>query len=361
LWRTKIYSTKLANWHFWLGTLGIIFYAVPMYISGFTQGLMWKQFNPDGTLVWKNWLDTVTAIIPYFKMRFVGGLFYLSGALLMVVNLIATVRKGSFQKDVPAEAPALANIGKNRKEGEGTHLWLERTPILLGILSLLTISIGSMVEIIPTLSLKKSVPTISAVKPYSPLELEGRDIYIREGCNACHSQMVRPFRDEITRFNGKNGQYSKAGEFIYDRPFLWGSKRTGPDLHREGGKNPSAWHYKHMYNPRSTSAGSIMPRYPWLIATDLDRSKMVDKIKLMKSAFDVPYTKAGIDSANSWADNQAKKIVKEIMSEAPDLKDAYAKKPKGELEKKEIVALISYLQRLGTDIKTTEIKTASNN
>ena len=361
LWRTKLYSTRLANWHFWLGTLGIIFYAVPMYISGFTQGLMRKQFNPDGTLVWKNWLDTVTAIIPYFKMRFVGGLFYLSGAILMVVNLIATVRKGSFQKDVPAEAPALANISKKRKEGEGTHLWLERTPMLLGILSLLTISIGSMVEIIPTLSLKKSVPTISAVKPYSPLELEGRDIYIREGCNACHSQMVRPFRDEIVRFNGKNGQYSKAGEFIYDRPFLWGSKRTGPDLHREGGKNPSSWHYKHMYNPRSTSAGSIMPRYPWLIATDLDRSKMVDKMKLMKSAFEVPYTKAEIDSANSWADNQATKIVRDIFSEATDLKDAYAKRPKGELEKKEIVALISYLQRLGTDIKTTEIKTASNN
>jgi cytochrome c oxidase cbb3-type subunit I/II len=361
MWRTKLYSTKLANWHFWLGTLGIIFYAVPMYISGFTQGLMWKQFNPDGTLVWKNWLDTVTAIIPYFKMRFFGGLLYLSGALLMVVNLIATVRKGSFQKDVPAEAPALANINAKRKEGEGTHLWLERTPVLMGILSLLTISIGSMVEIIPTLSLKKSVPTISAVKPYSPLELEGRDIYIREGCNACHSQMVRPFRDEIVRFNGKNGQYSKAGEFVYDRPFLWGSKRTGPDLHREGGKNPSSWHYKHMYNPRSTSAGSIMPRYPWLIATNLDRSKMVDKMKLMKSAFEVPYTKSEIDSANSWADNQASKIVRDIFSEAADLKDAYAKRPKGELEKKEIVALISYLQRLGTDIKTTEIKTASNN
>ncbi len=361
LWRTKLYSVKMANWHFWLGTLGIIFYAVPMYISGFTQGLMWKQFNPDGTLVWKNWLDTVTAIIPYYKMRFVGGLLYLTGGLFMVVNLIATARKGSFQKDVPAEAPALANITKKRKEGEGTHLWLERTPVLLGILSLFAISIGSMVEIIPTLSLKKSVPTISAVKPYSPLELEGRDIYIREGCNACHSQMVRPFRDEIVRFNGKNGQYSKAGEFVYDRPFLWGSKRTGPDLHREGGKNPSSWHYKHMYNPRSTSAGSIMPRYPWLIATNLDRSKMVDKMKLMKNAFEVPYTKSEIDSANSWADNQAVKIVKDIMSEAPDLKAAYAKRPKGELEKKEIVALISYLQRLGTDIKTTEIKTASNN
>jgi len=361
MWRTKLWSVKLANWHFWLGTLGIIFYAVPMYISGFTQGLMWKQFNPDGTLLWKNWLDTVTAIIPYFKMRFVGGLFYISGSILMIVNVIATVRKGSFQKEVPAEAPALANISKNRKEGEGTHLWLERTPVLLGILSFFTISIGSSIEIIPTLSLKKSVPTISAVKPYSPLELEGRDIYIREGCNACHSQMIRPFRDEITRFNGKNGQYSKAGEFVYDRPFLWGSKRTGPDLHREGGKNPSSWHYKHMYNPRSTSAGSIMPRYPWLIATDLDRTKMVDKMKLMKNVFDVPYTKAQIDSADKWANNQSAKIVKDIFSEANDLKVAYAKRPQGELEKKEIVALISYLQRLGTDIKTTEIKTASNN
>ncbi|WP_312074798.1 cytochrome-c oxidase, cbb3-type subunit I [Chryseobacterium sp.] len=361
MWRTKMWSVKLANWHFWLGTLGIIFYAVPMYISGFTQGLMWKQFNPDGTLVYKNWLDTVTAIIPYFKMRFLGGLFYLSGGLLMVVNVYMTVKRGSFQKEVPAEAPPLANISNKRKEGEGFHLWLERMPILLTVLSLFTVSIGSMVEIIPTLSLKKSVPTISSVKPYSPLELEGRDLYIREGCNACHSQMVRPFRDEIVRFNGKNGQYSKAGEFVYDRPFLWGSKRTGPDLHREGGKNPSSWHYKHMYNPRQTSAGSIMPRYPWLIANNLDRSKMVDKMRLMKNAFEVPYTKAQIDSADKWADNQAAKIVKDIYTEAADVKKAYAGKPKGELEKKEIVALISYLQRLGTDIKTTEVKTASTN
>ena len=361
MWRTKLWSVKLANWHFWLGTLGIIFYAVPLYIAGFTQGLMWKQFNPDGTLLWKNWLDTVTAIIPYYKLRFLGGIFYLSGAILMIVNVWATARKGSFQKEVPAEAPALANIGNKRKEGEGFHLWLERMPMLLTVLSLLTISIGSMVEIIPTLSLKKSVPQISAVKPYSPLELEGRDLYIREGCNACHTQMVRPFRDEIVRFNGKNGQYSKAGEFVYDRPFLWGSKRTGPDLHREGGKNPSSWHYKHMYNPRSTSAGSIMPRYPWLISNDLDRTKMVDKMKLMKNTFDVPYTKSEIDSADKWADNQAAKIVKDIYTEAADLKAEYAKRPDVKLEKKEIVALIAYLQRLGIDIKTTEIKTASNN
>lgn len=367
MWRTKLWSVKLANWHFWLGTLGIIFYAVPLYIAGFTQGLMWKQFNPDGTLLYKNWLDTVTAIIPYYQMRFVGGLLYISGAILMCVNVVATVRSGSFQKNVPAEAPALAATTKKRKEGEGLHLWLERTPILLTVLSFIAVAIGGFVEIVPTLTIKDNVPTIAAVKPYSPLELEGRDLYIREGCNACHSQMIRPFRDEVVRFNGKNGQYSKAGEFIYDRPFLWGSKRTGPDLHRQGGKNPSSWHYKHMLNPRVTSAGSIMPRYPWLISNDLDRSKMVDKIKLMKNTFDVPYSQAQIDSADTWADNQAKFIVNQIYSEATDVKKAYEDKKAQEganftpLEKKEIVALIAYLQRLGTDIKTTEIKTASTN
>ena len=369
LWRTKLWSVKAANWHFWLGTLGIIFYAVPLYISGFTQGLMWKQFNPDGTLVYKNWLDTVTAILPYFKMRFVGGLLYFAGACIMVVNLVATARKGSFQKEVPVEAPALANVKKGRKEGETFHLWLERTPLYLSILSFVVLAIGGALEILPTIFVKDNVPTISSVKPYSPLELEGRDIYIREGCNACHSQMIRPFRDEVVRFNGKNGQYSKAGEFIYDRPFLWGSKRTGPDLHREGGARPDSWHFKHMYNPRSTSAGSIMPRYPWLIENALDRSKTKAKLELMKNSFDVPYTKAQIDTLDSWMDNQADKIVKNVFSEASDVKKSFdetkANKTKaGEqfvpLEKREIVALISYLQRLGTDIKTTEVKTASN-
>ncbi|MBW8362380.1 MAG: cytochrome-c oxidase, cbb3-type subunit I [Kaistella sp.] len=365
MWRTKLWSVKMANWHFWLGTLGIIFYAVPLYIAGFTQGLMWKQFNPDGTLYYKNWLDILTAILPYYWMRFAGGFLYICGAILMAINVVMTVRQGSFQKEVPAEAPALANVSKKRKEGEGFHLWLERTPLVLTVLAFIAVAIGGLVQIVPTLTIKENVPTISAVKPYSPLELEGRDLYIREGCNSCHSQMIRPFRDEVVRFNGKNGQYSKAGEFIYDRPFLWGSKRTGPDLHREGGKNPSSWHYKHMLNPRVTSAGSIMPRYPWLIANDLDRSTMKDKLNLLKNTFDVPYTKAEIDSADQWADNQATHIVNQIYSEAADVKKAYEERKAAEganfspLEKKEIIALIAYLQRLGTDIKTTEIKTAS--
>ena len=367
MWRTKLWSVKLANWHFWLGTLGIIFYAVPMYISGFTQGLMWKQFNPDGTLVYKNFLDTVTAIIPYYQMRFVGGLLYFSGAILMVVNLIATVRSGSFQKDVPVEAPALANVGTARKEGESKHLWLERMPLYFSVLSAIALAIGGMVEIIPTLTVKDNVPTITSVKPYSPLELEGRDLYIREGCNACHTQMIRPFRDEVVRFNGKNGQYSKAGEFVFDRPFLWGSRRTGPDLHREGGKNPDTWHFKHMLNPRVTSPGSIMPRYPWLIYNELDRTKTKDKLVLLKNVFGHPYTDEEINNVDKLVDEQAAKIVEGIYSGDAEIKKAFdaQKAQQGAafvpVEKREIVALIAYLQRLGTDIKTTEVKTASNN
>ncbi len=366
MWRTKLWSVKLANWHFWLGTLGIVFYAIPMYLSGFTQGLMWKQFNPDGTLVYKEFLETVTAIIPYYQMRFVGGLLYITGSILMVVNVIATVRQGSFQKDVPAEAPALANIGTARKEGETRHLWLERMPLYLSLLAFVALAIGGMVQIIPTLTVKENVPTIAAVKPYSPLELEGRDIYIREGCNACHSQMIRPFRDEVVRYNGKNGQYSKAGEFIYDRPFLWGSRRTGPDLHREGGKRGDAWHFKHMYNPRLTSEKSIMPRYPWLVANPLDLSKTKDKITLMKNVFGVPYSPAQIDTLDAWVKNQSVGIANRIVSEDSDIKKQIEaqKTEKGKdfipLENREVVALIAYLQRLGTDIKTTEVKTASN-
>jgi len=366
LWKTKLWSVKLANWHFWLGTLGIIFYAVPMYISGFTQGLMWKQFNPDGTLMYKNWLDTVTAIIPYYKMRFFGGFLYILGSVLMMVNVYKTVSIGVFQKNVPAEAPPLSIISKNRKKGETVHLWIERMPMVMSILAFAVLVIGGAVEIIPTLSVKSNVPNISAVKPYSPLELEGRDLYIREGCNACHSQMIRPFRDEVVRFDGKNGQYSKGGEFVYDRPFLWGSKRTGPDLHRQGTKNPDSWHFKHMYNPRVTSPGSIMPRYPWLISNELDRSETVNKIKLMKDNFDIPYTSAQIDSADSWANNQARQIVSRIFDEAADVKDAVEleKEAKGDdfipLENREIIALIAYLQRLGIDIKTSDVQTVDN-
>ncbi|MDR2207285.1 MAG: cytochrome-c oxidase, cbb3-type subunit I [Flavobacteriaceae bacterium] len=357
MWRTKLWSVKLANWHFWLGTLGIIFYAIPLYFSGFEQNLMWKDFNPDGSLVHPIWIDTVTAILPMYWLRFFGGLLYITGAIFMVVNVIATVRSGSFQKEVPAEAPALAKIETAKREGEKTHSWLERVPLIFSILSFIALAVGSFIEVIPTLFVSKNVPTLAVVKPYTPLELEGRDLYIREGCNACHSQMVRPFRDEIVRFDGANGEYSKAGEFVYDHPFLWGSRRTGPDLQREGGKRANSWHLKHFDNPRSFAKGSIMPRYPWLIANDLDKSLTKQKMNLMANYLNVPYAPEEIKNWETSVNEQAKKIADDILS-VKEFGDAYKDRP-GELEKKEVIALIAYLQRLGTDIKTAETKTAS--
>lgn len=361
IYRTKLYSVKLANWHFWLGTLGIVLYAVPMYMSGFTQGLMWKQFNPDGTLVYKNFLETVTALRGFYITRFIGGVFYLAGAALMVVNIFVTVRKGNLLANEPAEAPAL-KISSKKGENEKKHTWLERTPIYFSILTLVALAIGGAIEVLPTVFVKSNIPTISSVKPYSPLELEGRDLYIREGCNACHSQMIRPFRDEVVRY----GEYSKAGEYIYDRPFLWGSKRTGPDLHREGGKNPDSWHFTHMLNPRDTSPGSIMPAYPWLIYNKLDVSKTKEKLDVMKNWFNIPYDQELMDNYKKSMSDQAKEIVTSIFTDRPDYKERFeaTAAKDGEnfvpLEQREIIALIAYLQRLGTDIKNTEVKTASN-
>ena len=365
LFGTKLASVKMANAHFWIGTFGILFWVIPMYVAGWTQGLMWKQFAADGTLEYGNFLQTVTILKQWlYPLRAFGGTLYLIGSILMVINVWKTVKSGSFIANEEAEAPALAPKTASRTQGEGVHSWMERTPMVLTIAAVLTLAVGGLVEIVPTIVVKSNVPTISSVKPYTPLELEGRDLYIREGCNACHTQMIRPFRDEVKRY----GEYSKAGEFVYDYPFLWGSKRTGPDLHREGGKNPDAWHYKHMWNPRSTSDGSIMPRYPWLIENKLDRELTRDKMKSMV-ALGVPYEQEDFDSMQVSMNKQAVAIETSIFKDANDLKDLYAKKEaeaKAEgkefvpLRDREITALIAYLQRLGTDIKADQVETASN-
>src|SRR5210317_1286398 len=263
MWGTKLHSLKLANLHFWIGSLGIVFYALPLYASFFVQSLMWKQFTPDGLLAYNNFLETVTQIVPMYMLRAFGGILYWVGVLIMLYNLYKTAVAGKFVANEEAEAPALEK--KVITEGYW-HRALERKPVVFTLLSLVAILIGGVIEMVPTFLIKSNVPTIAAVQPYTPLELEGRDIYIREGCNACHSQMVRPFRWETERY----GEYSKAGEFVYDHPFLWGSKRTGPDLHRVGRKYPHSWHYNHMLDPRSTSPGSIMPPYPWLFKDNLD-------------------------------------------------------------------------------------------
>jgi cytochrome c oxidase cbb3-type subunit I/II len=176
------------------------------------------------------------------------------------------------------------------------------------------------------------------VKPYTPLELEGRDIYVREGCYTCHSQMIRPFRSETARY----GEYSKAGEFVYDHPFQWGSKRTGPDLAREGGKYPDSWHYNHMLEPNSMSPGSIMPTYSWLLDDDFDAAGIAAKIRAMQT-LGVPYPEGYDKIAEADMMKQAEMIAVGLK------KDGIETEPQ-----KEIVAMIAYLQRLGKDIKNSE-------
>ena len=359
MYNTKLASKKLANAHFWIGTLGILFWVIPMYVAGWTQGLMWQQFNEAGTLKYGNFLQTVTILKDWlYPMRAFGGTLYLVGGILMVINVWKTIKRGSYSANEVVQVPAMPEMSNKRQKGETAHGWLERMPNLLTFLSLVAVSIGGIVEIVPTLVVKSNVPTIAAVKPYTPLELEGRDLYIREGCNACHTQMIRPFRDEVKRY----GEYSKPGEFVYDHPFLWGSQRSGPDLHRQGGKNPDAWHYKHMWDPRDTSPGSIMPRYPWLIFNKLDRSLTEQKMKTMV-VLGVPYDEKDFETMTASMDKQAKKIEESIFANADDLKKLYEKeaKDKGDdfvpLRDREITALIAYLQRLGTDISLEKTET----
>ncbi len=336
LWKTNLYSKKLANFHFWIGFLGIVFYALSMWFSGITQSLMWKQFTPLGVLQYPNFLETVLQIVPMYIIRMIGGTLYFVGVIVMVYNLVKTAKQGSFAKEEPAEAPALEKFKDPLKRGV-IHRFLEGKPAIFILLTLFVVLLASVFEFVPMFLIKSNIPTIASVKPYTPLELQGRDIYIREACNSCHSQLVRPFRSETERY----GEYSKAGEYIYDHPFLWGSKRTGPDLHRIGGKYPNLWHYLHMENPSSMSPGSLMPSYSWLLTNDLDVSSTESKINAMRS-IGVPYAEGFEKVANDHLKAQSEII-------AADLQNAGAPAEPN----KEIIALIAYLQRLGTDIKAS--------
>lgn len=332
---TKLYSKKLAANHFWLATLGIVFYVVPLYWAGFTQSSMWKQFTESGQLKY-SFLETVTYLKPFYAMRSLGGTLYLLGAFLMIYNLYKTVRSGKLIANEQAEAAPLQKTIKGTTH-ETWHRILERRPVQMLVFSLIVISIGGAVEIIPTFLVKSNVPTISSVKPYTPLELQGRDIYVREGCYLCHSQMIRPFRSETERY----GEYSKAGEFVYDHPFQWGSKRTGPDLAREGAgnlKKSNGWHFRHLREPSSMSEGSLMPSYAFMLRKNLDTSTTPAKIRAMQT-LGVPYSKGYDKIANADLMRQAKGIADNLQTDSIRISP-----------NKEVIALIAYLQRLGTDI-----------
>ncbi|MBC7745434.1 MAG: cytochrome-c oxidase, cbb3-type subunit I [Flavobacterium sp.] len=338
IYQTELYSKKLASFHFWVGTLGILFYAVPMYWAGFTQGLMLKEFSAEGLLKYPAFLATTLQIIPMHILRAIGGTLYLAGVIVMTYNLYKTMKKGKLLAEEPAEAMALTVDFIPHASDNTIHRALERRPIQFMILALIAILIGGMVEMMPTFMISSNIPTIASVKPYSPLELQGRDIYIREGCVNCHTQTVRPFRSETERY----GEYSKAGEYVYDHPFLWGSKRTGPDLQRVGAKYSNAWHFNHMMDPTTMTPGSIMPPYPWLIEQKLDTSTTASKILAMQS-LGVPYDKDFALMANVELKAQSEMISQNLAGENIKVKSD-----------REIIAVIAYLQRLGIDIKVNK-------
>ncbi len=335
LYGVKLFSRSLANTHFWLGTLGTMFYTIPLYWAGWTQNMMWRKFTPDGFLAYGNFLETVTQIIPMYAMRALGGTIYLVGVLIMVYNLWKTSKAGKLIENVEASSPPREKYVA--RKGDHWHRWIERRPMQLLLVSTVMILIGGLVEIFPMLVINDNVPKIESVQPYTPLELEGRDLYIKEGCVGCHSQMVRAFRWETERY----GEFSKSGEFIYDRPFLWGSKRTGPDLHRLGGKYPHSWHYNHMLDPESMSPGSIMPSYEWMfeqeINTDYTAAK-INVLRMLNTPYPAGYDEIAVDDLRA----QAEMIADELKAQGVEQEN---------LANKEIVALIAYLQRLGTDIK----------
>ncbi len=331
LFKTELYSKRLANIHFWVSTIGILLYIISMWTSGITQGLMLRAIDETGRLVYPDFVETVLRITPLYWIRALGGTLFLIGFLVMCWNLWKTYKLAprSENEDV-YQAPAAKNDAS--ETNEKFHRKLEGWMPTFSVLALVAILIGSVIEILPTLIIHNYAPHSDKVMPYTALELAGRDLYVREGCYTCHSQMIRHLADDVLRY----GPASLPEESLYDRPFQWGSKRTGPDLARVGGKYPDLWHYRHMLDPRSVTQNSLMPAYPWLFDQKINFDLLEKKFAVMKS-LGVPYTDEQVRNASQDARDQAKVIAYALV------KDSQIPK----LETREIIALIAYLQRLG--------------
>ncbi len=339
LWRTELYSNKLADAHFWTGFFGILLYIVSMWTAGLTQGLMLRAFDHSAQLAYPDFIETVVKIVPLYWVRAVGGTLYLVSFVMLIFNIFKTIRMAP--KGLPPQVQTAPKLVTNFTALFETkmHRTLEGLPAIFSILTLLAVLVGTIIEIAPTLMAHNYVGTNVQVKPYRPLELAGRDIYVREGCYVCHSQMVRPLAGEFLRY----GAPSVAEESQYDFPHQWGSKRTGPDLARLGGKYPDLWHFRHMLDPREVTPKSIMPAYPWLFVDKTNLGIMSKKLSVMKT-LGVPYTDREITSASELALAQAQEIANGLESQGA---------PKN-MADKEIIAVIAYLQRLGADFKAAE-------
>ncbi len=337
LWNSKIYSVGLANIQFWTATIGLVLYVVSMWIAGITQSLMWRAVDASGKLVYPNFIETVVKIVPMYWVRAIGGTLVFISFLIMFYNLYKTAKSGHVGEEPVLEAYALD--ASSEESEAAAHRKLEGWPMIFAVLSLIAILVGTGIELVPAILSQKYVVKMSVVKPYTPLELMGRDLYIKEGCYLCHSQTVRPMSHEVLRY----GKASEAAEFVYDHPFQWGSKRTGPDLARIGGKYPNTWHFRHMWDPREVTAGSIMPRYMWLLDQKLDYGVLKKKMRVMQT-LGVPYSDTDVETSIETAQKQAEGIRDDLMQSGVSK----------EVVNKEIVALIAYLQRIGIDYGKSE-------
>ncbi len=376
LFQTKLHSKPLATWHFWIGTLGILLYIIPIYVAGLTQGLMWRAFDAAGNLAYPDFVETVQAIRPMWWARVVGGSLYIFGVLMLAYNIIQTWRTRPATYAEPEQrAPALRNdyvdppppaprIGNAVEFGKKIDVWQqaawhrvwERLPMRFTVWTTIAVVVASLFEMIPTFVIRSNVPTIATVRPYTPLELAGRDLYVSEGCYNCHSQMIRPIFAETERY----GDYSKPGEFVYDRPFQWGSRRIGPDLAREGGKQSHLWHLLHFRDPPAMTPNSVMPSYKHLERQKLDWASVQDRVEA--AAYLGAEYEAELTHAEDMARAQAREIVAELVAQnGPDrifFDPADADDPNAALddtrflmlEETKVIALIAYMQRIGTDL-----------
>ena len=338
LWKVGLYSSKLANMQFWMATFGLILYIISMWVSGITQGMMWMAISPDtGTLVYPHFIETVTRIIPMYWVRAIGGTLVLASFAIMIYNFYRTIKRAQ-GKSIPGETVRVPKVSASHGK-EASHRKLEGLPTVFAVLVVFSVLVGTIVEIAPTFMADKFMEKREEITPYTPLELLGRDIYIREGCYTCHSQMIRPLASEKLRY----GEPSHLAESMYDHPFQWGSRRIGPDLARVGGKYPDMWHYRHMIAPQEVTPGSIMPNYPWLIKNEIDYTQLMKKLRVMR-ALGVPYKEEEIQKGVELAKEQADEIATVLAESGVPEK----------VRSKEIVALIAYLQRLGVDLETEE-------
>jgi cytochrome c oxidase cbb3-type subunit I/II len=354
IFQTRLFSKKLAEWHFWLGTVGILLYIVPIYVAGLTQGLMWRAITEQGQLMYPDFIETVRVLNPMYWIRVGGGVCFISGVALMAVNFFMTWRSRPAQyeepvytaaplsKDYPEEVPPESELQNVLEAAKKFDVWTtmywhrrwERLPFRFTVFVTIAVIVASLFEMIPTFLIRSNIPTISTVKPYTPLEIAGRDLYVANGCYNCHSQMIRPILAETKRF----GEYSKPGESVYDHPFQWGSRRIGPDLAREGGKQSVLWHLVHFRDPKQLVPDSIMPAYPFFEQTELNFKTIQERVNA--AAFlGAPYDQE-LTRAEAMARAQAQQIADEIVKQngPPGLAD------------KQVVALIAYLQRLGIDL-----------